>query len=81
MSVRTNVSGSLDALEFNQAELLRKGLEVESRLAVLESFVAQQQVVLDRLLSGESGVFGELERLSADLDRALSDLDAIGAGP
>ena len=74
MSVRTNVAESLNQLESNDVELLK-------RLVGLESLVEQQQAMIERDGLRLRQLVVEVERLSADLDIALADLDAIQAGP
>ena len=74
MSVRTNVAESLNQLESNDVELLK-------RLVGLESLVEQQQAMIERDGYRLKQLVAEVERLSADLDIALADLDAIQAGP
>ena len=81
MTVRTNVGESLTVLELNQTELLRRQNEQGLDIVGLQSLGEQQQALLERDGLRLRQLVAEVERLSADLDIALADLDAIQAGP
>ena len=81
MTVRTNVGESLTVLELNQTELLRRQNEQGLDIVALQSLGEQQQALLERDGYRLKQLIAEVERLSADLDIALADLDAIQAGP
>ena len=77
MTTRTNVGSALQAVETNQAELIRRQNNQQQRLDKLEEVADLTAQYINKLTNLITDQQQEITRLTNTLDELYTDLDAL----